>query len=388
MTKQSYTFALFFAFSIFSLLGCNSTQTAQSVAMPELIDDAFPRYNETAIMPEQQIFAMDKAMTKFVDKHTSRAETDKEKLSDLVTAIFKQTELSMSYRAGANTGAIETFHSGKANCLSLTVMTYSMTQYLGMHSEFQDIQIPEFWTRRNGKTLINSHINLKVQAREQANVLFNDSTYTIDFNPQENIKSWFASRVSKSQMVSFFYSNIAADYLIDDQASPAYAYLRAAVLHDPNNEGAWLNLGVLASQNKLYDAAESYYQMAISLRPAFASAYENLAILYERQGKNKKAANLLKDLHKTRLRNPYYHMVNGDIAMENKAYDDAISHYKDAIKINHSPHEFHFKLAKAYYRNGNMEKSQRYLERAKQRAKNDMLIERYSSKLSSLVAKR
>lgn len=387
MLKQPYYFVLLTMFVLVSLPACNSTYTSGD-PLPELLDTAFPDFHKQPLETEKQIFAIDENMIAFVEKNIANQATDKRKLTKLAHAIFDHTKLSLSYRAGANTTAMETFYGGTANCLSLTIMTYSMTQYLGLDSAFQDIDIPEYWTRRNGNTLINRHINLKVQPRIKHQYLFSDASITVDFDPQQGINKFSATEITKSQMVSFFYANKAASYMINNEPKKAYAYLRAAIKQDPKNEGAWLNLGVLSSQHHFYPQAQSYYKMALALRPTFSSAYENLAILYARQGYTERSQNLLDNLHHKRIKNPYYHMVQGDIALESQSYEQAIKHYKNAIALNNRPHEFHFSMAKAYYHLGDIKNAHRYLKNAKQRARNIELSEQYASKISMLLASR
>lgn len=387
MLKRKFHFLLLTLITLVSLLGCNSTFT-KSDELPLLLDTAFPDFHKQPLETEAQIFAIDENIIAFVKKNVANQRTEKGKLTKLAHAIFDRAQLSLSYSAGANTTAMETFYGGTANCLSLTILTFSMTQHLGLKSAFQDINIPEFWTRRSGSTLINRHINLKVKPRNSGLLLLSKSPIVVDFDPQQNMRKFVATEITKSQMVSHFYVNKAADHMIDDEPSKAYAYLRAAVKKDPKNHGAWLNLGVLFSQHNLYPQAESYYEMAITLRPSFTTAYENMALLYARQGDNEKAKSLLAKLHKKRIKNPYYHMVLGDIANETQSYEQAIKHYKNAIAINNRPHEFHFSLAKAYYRLGDIKNAQRYLEKAKRRAGDVELSEQYASKISILLASR
>ena len=365
-------------FSALCLSACQSTNESTRPT-PSLLDANFPEYSSYKIESSEEIFALDDAMKSFINTNTAEQSGDKAKLTHLIKAIFGQAQLSLSYQAGANSTAIETFHQGAANCLSLTIMMYAMSEHLNMRSQFQNIDIPEYWTRRMGQTMINHHINLKVYPRESKN-----KALLVDFDPQENIEKLDATLISKANTVSLFYSNKASDYMLKNDANKAYAYLRAAIKKDPTNTSAWLNLGVLSSQNKLYQQADSYYRMALYLKPGFSSAYENLALLYERQGKAQKAKQILKQLHKKRLANPYYHMINGDLAMENNAYSKAIQHYKSAISLNNLSHEFHFKLAKAYFENGDINRSQTYLEKAMMRTKDKRLSERYASKLSDM----
>lgn len=387
MLKLSFYSSIISVFTIFLLLGCNSTAT-NVTHFPELLDSRFPDYAQYPIETEEQIFNIDEGMIAFVRDNITNGGSDKEKLTQLAHAIFDRAKLSLSYRAGANTTAMETFYDRTANCLSLTILTYSMTEYLKMHSVFQNVKIPEYWTRRGGKTLINQHVNLKVHPRNEPRVLLPQKPIIIDFDPQQGARKLAADAISKSEVVSFFYANKAADYMVENKPSKAYAYLRAAIEHNPINSGAWLNLGVLSSQNRFYKEAESYYAMAIKLRPSFTSAYENLAILYARQGDTEKADGILDNLHQKRLKNPYYHVVKGDIAMEKENFKDAIKHYKKAIGLNQAPHEFHFSIAKAYYRLGDMENTQRYLEKAKRRAGDEMQSDRYASKISTILALR
>jgi Tfp pilus assembly protein PilF len=369
------------------LSACNSTYTAVE-SKPVLLDTAFPNFQTHTLETESQIFSVDSNMIRFIEKSVAGQATEKGKLTQLAHAIFDRTKLSLTYSAGANTTAMETFYGGTANCLSLTILTFSMTQHLGLNSEFQEIGIPEYWTRRGGSTFINRHINLKVNPRTERRLLSLRAPIIVDFDPQQGTHKFKATEITKSQMVSHFYVNKSADFMIASEPSKAYAYLRAAIQQDPENAGAWLNLGVLFSQHDLYTQAQKYYEMAISLRPDFTTVYENMALLYARQGNQEKANSLLAKLHKKRVKNPYYHMVLGDIAIESRAYLQAVEHYKDALALNNRPHEFHFSMAKAYYSLGDIENAHRYLENAKRRANDSEVSEQYTSKISILLASR
>lgn len=377
---------LIFVFSL-ALSACNSTYLSKH-KMPTLLDAEFPTSTEVKIESAEDIFAIDEEMIAFVEESTRGNITNQAKITALANAIFDRNALSVVYSESANTTARETFKRGAANCLSLTIMTYSMAEHLGMRSAFQDVAIPEFWTRREGNTLINRHINLAVKEHIINRQLLTSPPIVVDFDPQQGMRQFTSNELNKSEIVSLFYANKGADYIINGNPGFAYAYLKAAVLEDPNNEGAWSNLGVLFSQQGRLEKAEEFYAMALFVKPDFASAYENLAFLYERQGKPSKSTQLLKRLHKQRQKNPYYHKVLGDIAAESLDYTNAIEHYKRAILLNHKPHEFHFSLAKIYFAQGDIENAQRYLKNAKKRASTKDLGERYASKLSSLIASR
>jgi tetratricopeptide (TPR) repeat protein len=373
--------------SIGLLAGCNST--APFLAKDNTLPNAlFPSHVKQKIETHQEIFALDDDMRAFVDKHTAGKGSDKDKLSALVAAIFDRKVLSLSYQEAANTNARNTFKQGTANCLSLTIMTYAMTQHLGMRSAFQDIAIPEFWTRRGGNTLINRHINLVVKPRKVGRILVSNESLTVDFDPLQGMNQFYITQLTKAELVSNFYANKAADKLIAGKPDSAYAYLKAAINDNAMNDGAWLNLGVLLSQEHHYEQAEMAYRQAISINGSFASAYENLALLYKRQGKLEASGVLLSRLHKKRRSNPYYHIMLGDVAAETKDFTLAITHYKKAISINRKPHEFHFRLAKVYYAQGDKQKARDALESAKKWANDSHLDKQYSQKIANLLASR
>lgn len=73
-----------------------------------------------------------------------------------------------------------------------------------------------------------------------------------------------------------------------------------------------------------YEQAKAYYKHALLLKPAYATARENLAIVYKKQGHTHRANVELAKLHKERLGNPFYHIMLGDIAYDEKTYKKVI----------------------------------------------------------------
>lgn len=370
-------FCLLFS-TLGALFACKTTSSQSEI--PYIAPNAFAEFDSIKVESTEEIFQLTQDAYNFVDKYVAGNGSEKDRVSSLVYAIFDRSRLGLKYQADANTTASETFVHGTANCISLTIMTYAMTEYMGVDTRFQDVLIPEFWTRRNGSTLINRHINLKVELEQQRKLL--SRPFTIDFDPQRSSNKFDVKELSKSEIVSYFYSNKAADFLINKEPGKALAYLRAAIDEDLNNESAWLNLGVLFSRYGLTDEAKLYYQYAIELKPNNASAYENLALLYRRLGDHQKANLELRRLHSKRMKNPYYHTMLGDKALEQGEATVAIKHYLAALGLNKRVHQFHFNLAKAYYANGDLKKTKKYLESAQKRAKDADTQQRYVSKMA------
>lgn len=353
-----------------------------------LSQNYFPKYKQYRIETPSEIFALTQTALDFVDDSTQGHKTEKDKVSALVNAIFSRSNLSVDYLAQANTTASQTFESGAANCLSLTIMVFSMSKHLGLNASFREVNIPEFWTRRGGNTLINGHINLKIKPREDyRNVLIKPRPITVDFDPLQGNRRFNSEAITRRQIVSYFYANKAADAMINGNSNLAYAYLKAALLTSKNNGGAWLNLGVLFSRNGMFVEAEAAYQNLIHSKKNYSTALENLAHLYRKTNRVSAANEITKRLSRQRRNNPSYHMMLGDIAFEEKKYKSAVKHYKQSLSLNNKPHEIHFNLAKAYLALGDIKNTKRYLQNANRRAKAAGLGQQYASKLSLLAGR-
>ncbi len=74
----------------------------------------------------------------------------------LANTIFDHSYLNLLYKNDANTVAEETFSNRAANCLSLTIMTFALADYANFAINFQQVDTPELWVRREGNNLFKS----------------------------------------------------------------------------------------------------------------------------------------------------------------------------------------------------------------------------------------
>lgn len=359
------------------LSGCH-INTAQVDFQP-FNETPFEGYQQVRIETSDNIFALSPEARKFVDEVTEPHSSAKQKMHALVDAIFSRTKLDLRYSATANTIASQTFQRRFANCLSLTIMTYAMVDYMGFDAVFQDVQIPEYWTIREGQTFVNSHINLRVKLNRTQSV-------TIDFDPYPELSGTKVKDMSRQQLVASFYSNVAAEYLLQKDNTRAFAYLKEAIQVFPHDAGIWLNLGTAYSRAGMPQSAIGAYETALELTPDFNTAFDNLAILYDRLGESDKADEIQSRLHSKRIKNPFYHMMLAEHALEETKPEEAILHYKKALRLDRAPHEFHFGLAKAYSLLGDYRSAEKALKTAIKRAEGKHVTKKYNKKLSLLAS--
>lgn len=346
----------------------------------------FPTYQQTVIETPEQIFALDEDAIRFVQQVNIHRKSNREKVQTLVNRIFGRAELAMSYSADANTTATQTFHQGISNCLSLTIMTYAMVEKMGLDSSFQKIHIPEYWTRRDGNTILNGHINLRVKKSHSNFIVNTDSDTIIDFEPLEGQRTFPVQSLTKEQIVALFYVNKGAELLMKNQLSAAFAYFKAAIDLDNYSTEAWLNLGVLYVKKGLLEQAEQSYLQALSIKPSYSTAKENMARLYKRLGRYKQAKTMLARLAKQRENNAYYQSMKGEMALETGQYSKAINRFKKAIKLKKKNSEFYFGLARALWAQGDTKSARQSLQKAIRYSQNDNQSELYIAKQSLFSA--
>jgi tetratricopeptide (TPR) repeat protein len=364
---------------------CQSTTLPIPTSEHLFYDQGFTGFSQISIESEQQVFHLDDTAKAFVASTIDPMDTNFDKMEALVKAIFDRSELNLLYQGDANTNANNTFHSQEANCLSMSIMTYALATEAGFDVNFQQIMIPEYWTRRAGFSLLNGHINIEMMAPKQSNVfVINPRSYVVDFDPQPARRRFPKKVVSKQAVLAMFYNNKGADAILRKDYVSAYAYFRQALVVKPNFYSVWVNLGILYRLSEYFPQAETAYQNALIINPSSLTALENLAYLYNFTGRNEEAEMILAKVKKRRNSNPYYHVNLGEQELEQRHWDKALAHFRRALALDRGKHEVYFGLARAYFEIGELQQSERYLKQAKNKAHNKSDEQRYQNKLEFL----
>ncbi len=377
---------VFLTLSCVVLFACQSQVTLPLAPTGSLFyEQGFPAAQHIPIESTEQIFYLDPEAKAFVSEIIATKRNKMDQMELLIKAIFDRSELNLLYQGDANTVANETFHNKAANCLSMSIMTYALATHAGFEVNFQEVMIPEYWTRRDGFSLLNGHINLKMLPPKQPNIMiFNNRTYQVDFDPQ-TVRQYLPKRVvSKAVIVAMFYNNKGADAVLNRNYDKSYAYFKAAVKTYPRFHSAWINLGILYRLKGYLPQAEKAYLHALNLNPDSLTAWENLAYLYTFTGREDEAEEILDNVEFKRNNNPYYHVNLGEQQLEQQHWDQALAHFRKALAIDRNKHEVYFGLAKVYFEIGEFERSKKYLKQAKNKAGNRHDEERYQAKIALL----
>jgi len=371
------------------LVACQSTERKVTSASPTLLDDSlFPSYGLFPVETPEEIFYLDEEAQQFAERAVYESSASEKNVKRLVKSIFGRSEHGVLYRNSANTTANTTFSNRAANCLSLSIMAYALAEHAGLKATFYEVDIPEYWTRRDGFSLLNGHINLRVSVPNEPLLVSIGSSYAdIDFDPQMIQSDFPRNAVPKERVLSMFYNNKGADALVANSYSRAYSYFRAAATLSPSLQQSWVNLGVLYRMVGAYEQAELAYKHAITINDSHLTAWENLAILYIHQERDEEAKAITEMVEARRRSNPYYHFILGEQDYDEGKYARAIEHYQRALRIDDSRHEILFSLARTYHQLGDINNAQRYLEKAVRHSPNEQDRSRYMSKIAALASR-
>lgn len=378
--------SVYFMFVILS--ACQSIPDVTFLKSDLLFDQGFDGFADIPIETEKDIFELDQGAKAFARSAVKGVFKPEEKIETLVQHIFSRSDLNLLYRADANTVANQTFQNRAANCLSMSIMTFALAQELGFEVRFQDIKVPEYWTIREGQSLLNRHINLQILPRQKNRIHFHfkKKGYEVDFDAQATRQHFPKTLLKRKQVVAMFHNNNGADALLKNDYVKAYAYFRSAILQSPDLSSAFANLGYLYRLNGHYAFSENAYLQAIKTDKNNLSAWRNLSHLYRYMGQHQKAKDIVSRVARKRASNPFFHINKGDQAFEKQQWEVALQHYKRALKLDRSYHEVFFGLAKTYFALGDFQRSQHFLQLAKKKSRTAQEQTIYQGKLKLLAS--
>ena len=368
-------------------IGCQTVPEVSVSHKTLLYDQGFEGFKNIYVESKKEIFELNDEAKAFAKSTIKGVFKPKEQIQALVEHVFSRSDLNLLYRAEANTVANQTFQNRAANCLSMSIMTYALAKELGFDVRFQDVEIPEYWTIREGQSLLNGHINLQVLPRQKNRIHFHFITrgFEVDFDSQATRQHFPKTLLKLNQVVAMFHNNNGADALVKKDYVKAYAYFRAALLQSPDLSSVLANLGYLYRLTGHYELAERAYLQAIKKDKGNLTAWRNLSFLYRYIGQDEKAMDIQSRVTRKRSGNPFFHVNLGDKAFGKKQWKIALGHYLQALKLDKSYHEVFFGLGKTYFELGNIQRSHYYLKLAKKKSRTEQEQKTYQGKINMLA---
>jgi len=285
------------------------------------------------------------------------------KLKRVIDTIFDKDRKGFAYRAGHSTVASETWRNRTGDCLSLTVLTYSVARTLGMTPVMQEVQTPAVYGRAGDFDVVNQHVNVMFP-RIRGDLMAESETHevVIDFEP-DFAAPRRGTALSEAGIVARYYNNVAVENMANGHYDVAYAYYKAAINTEPNYVSPYGNLAVLYRRANRENEAETLLRYAISHNNTnnIDVAMHELHRLLKDQGRLREAGEVERKLEAHQQTDPYHWIGLALADMEKNDMRAAIDKLGHANDIAPSFSEVHRYLAVAYARAGNPQKAREEL---------------------------
>lgn len=389
MMKRATLSRLFLVlFAVALIQACATVVPASVDFQPDHYDPFFPGFGDVDTIARDDIFYLDEQSKAYVRERAALAETTNDKALALINDLMSPSQLALDYVYGANTVAQETFDNGTANCLSLTILAYAMAQEADLEVRFQEVFEEESWNQAGEFDLANGHVNLLVSRKSRFSfvpgMMAHKRTYTVDFFPESREGRVKTKELSKTQIESYFYSNIGARAMIDGQYNRAWANFRIALSLFPQDSSARNNLALLLSRQGALNEAIVALQTATELDNKNYTAWENLAGMLKKSGNTESAESITTRLNRIRQDNPNHHVRIGNRHFLNEDWQQAELAYRKSVRLQKNNHLAWFGLAKLAANRGNESEVREYLSKAKEAANSEGFARRYARKLHAL----
>ena len=337
------------------LAGCAAAPPAPLPAHVLWQDQAFGYDAALVSVGKRDLFQLDAGLLSKLHDPRIQNSSAQYRLHHLESILFGPKAKDFPYSWGHSTIAAETWRRKSGDCLSLTVLSYSLAKALDMSVQMQEVRVPVVFDRRGNVEFLNRHVNVFIRSVGDLYLVagsMRPGDVIIDFEPQVASRRE-GSALSEDGILARFYNNLAAEYLVRGDLTLAYAHFKAAVLADPGYSPSYSNLAQLYIRKGFLQSAEQLLLHTIALNDDADIALRSLHQLLVSQGRESEALKYREILQARQQKDPYYWLGVGLHHLEEGNYQKAVDALERAQDLTRGFQEVHRYLAVAYWRAGN-----------------------------------
>ena len=303
----------------------------------------------------------------------------------LINALYQKDELKLQYDISMTRNASQAFDARAGNCLSLVIMTAAFAKELGLQVRYQSAYLEETWGRSGDLLVRSGHVNVTLDRRVgDRNTPGNTSSLTVDFLPAEDLRGMRFRDIPEEAIVAMYMNNKAVEALVQGRSDDAYAWAREALFQNPEYLGSYNTLGVIYMRRGDLAQSATVFDYLLRREPSNARAIFNLAQVYARQGRDVESAALQRRLAQVEPVGPFHYFDLGRAAMEHENFKLAREMFAKEVARAGYHAEFHFWLALANYKLGDIEPAKKHLTLAMENGVTRNDRELYAAKLAWL----
>ncbi len=301
----------------------------------------------------------------------------------LISALYHRDQLKLQYDASMTRNASQAFEARAGNCLSLVIMTAAFAKELGLRVRYQSAYLEETWGRSGDLLVRSGHVNVTLD-RRMIDTGTMGQALTIDFLPAESLRGLRVRDIQEETIVAMYMNNKAVEALVEGRSDEAYAWAREAILQSPEFLGSHNTLGVIYMRRGDLAQSGTVFTYLLEREPANARAMSNLAQVFARQGRDAESTALLRRLAQIEPVGPFHYFNLGLAAMEQENFKLARELFAKEVARADYHAEFHFWLAIANFKLGDIEPARKHLTLAMENGVTRNDRELYAAKLAWL----
>jgi tetratricopeptide (TPR) repeat protein len=301
-----------------ALAGCASgrvSQTASERLRRALDQLGLPAQVGAPLEPDEEI-------RRWAAERSDLVGSPEERLERLLQALLDRDGTRFVYTSGETTTVVETWRTGRANCLAFSQLFVVLAREIGLEAYFLRVRDVASFEREGDLVVSSDHVTAAWGPAPARRVLDFTARPVRDYHQVEPLGDLSA--------LALYYSNVGAERIRAGEVRAAIEALETATRIDPGLADGWVNLGVARRRLADLDGAEAAYRRALEADPEVAAAYHNLAALLELRGRSEEARGLRRLADRRSNRNPWSYLALGDWALGEGRVADAERFYRRA----------------------------------------------------------
>lgn len=379
-----------FIFFIGLLAGCASTTTPkapptqEAPSLTQLINHSL--FTLEAVPSEQQLFQLpqqeQQKFMAYVNANRVLGESD-----ELILYNYIESSLDGFTYHGDTLTASQTLEKAHGNCISLAIVTQAYANVIGLETAFQEMTSEPVYAKEGNLVFIANHFRTKLYKpleKQEGQIIFIRPGVIVDYFPSRG--SFYFGSADINDLIAKYYSNLAAEALLQENYNLAYSLLTKANLFTPDDPELFNLAAILHKRVDDQATTHRIYQSAFDHQLESLNLLSNYKALAEDIGNEMLVEQINRKLDQTE-KDPYQLIVLGETEALSGQYLPAKKYINEAIDKAPYLSEPYVALAKVRYQQGHLGATKRLLEQAMKLERDETQRSVYAAKLASVFTK-
>lgn len=304
----------------------------------------------------------DRVLERFERQVLDRRRHPRARVNALLKFIFDEDGLGLKYADDRSRTVAESIADRKANCLSFTLVFLELAKAANFKAWFLESDRSLVWFSQDNSLYLAGHVSAQIK--------LGNKRVEVNFDPDTPLTNSQQRPASDERVVAHYYNNRAAEQMSKNDFVGAEAYFEAAFNMDPSLVSIHNNRGALHRRQGNEQAAAKSFEKALSIDANDLSALSNLVTVYRILERSAEADQLAEKLASVQRDNPLHHFIKGAQHENNGEYDEALSFYKRASRLDRREPAYLLALERVSEAAGKPSLARAYGKRAKNLLKN------------------